>query len=409
MILIVLKLLGMILEVTLLCVVLSHYGLLSTQVELWPFGRNEMAYKLKVINGALDELNGNIVLRGVIDPSCFTDISVGRYQREEARASHIMKLVKALATGARFPDIEIGIRGSDFRERDGAFYIDHDCFVVDGFQRLTAGKRFLAESTANQVHIGALLHFGTTEEWERDRFKTLNMDRARVSPNVILRNEVNSHVVKALTSMSENDKEFVLRNKISWSQRMSRGELLGALLVMKVIGMLHSHIGPGMSTRVEELVASMDKTLNLVGVNVWRANVRTFFSGLDQAFGVRTIAYRDLSTHIKGGFMLTLARVFADHQTFWDGQRLEVARHDIDKLRAFPIRDPGIESLVANSGSKANPLLYARLMQHMNSGRRSRKILKWDGQPANDILDISSAGAEVEEDGIGDGASCKAA
>ncbi len=368
-----------------------------------------MAYKVKVVNGALDELNGSIVLRGVIDPVCFADIKVGKYQREEARASHIAKLVKALGSGARFPDIEIGIRGSGYRERDNAFYIEHDCFVVDGFQRLTAAKRFMAEDTKNQVHIGALLHFGTTEEWERDRFKTLNMDRARVSPNVILRNEVNSQVVKALTSMSENDKEFVLRNKISWSQRMNRGELLGALQVMKVIGVLHSHSGPGMSSRVEELVASMDKTLNLVGVNVWRANVRTFFSVLDQAFGVRSIAYRDLSTHIKGSFLLTLARVFADHQTFWDDQRLEVARHDIDKLRTFPIRDPGIESLVANGGAKANPLLYARLMQHMNSGRRSRKILKWDGQPANDILDISSAGTDAEDDVVGDGVSCKAA
>lgn len=375
------------------------------------FGRNSMAYKLKVVNGALDELNGSIVLRGVIDPSCFGDVKVGAYQREEARASHIAKLVKALNSGARFPDIEIGIRGNNYRERDGAFYVEHECFVVDGFQRLTAAKRFMAEDLKNQVHIGALLHFGTTEDWERERFKTLNMDRARVSPNVILRNEVDSSVVKALRSMSENDKEFVLRSRISWGQRMSRGELLGALLVMKTIGVLHTHSGPGIASRVEDLVASMDKTLNIVGANVWRANVRTFFSVLDQAFGVRTIAYRDLSAHIRGGFMFTLARVFADHQTFWDGQRLEVARHDVEKLRAFPIRDPGICAVIANSNSKANPLLYARLMQHMNSGRRSRKILKWDGQPASEILVDPSSGSTETEDDSGDteGHSCRAA
>lgn len=356
-----------------------------------------MSYKLKVVNGALDELNDDIVLRGVIDPGCFCDIKVGVYQREEARASHIAKLVRALIAGARFPDIEIGIRGNDYSERDGIFYIKHDCYVVDGFQRLTAGKRFLAEDPNREVHIGALLHFGTTEEWERERFKTLNLDRARVSPNVILRNEVDSQVVKALYSMSENDKEFVLRGKISWNQRMARGELLGALLVMKVIGVLHNHIGPGMSSRIEDLVASMDKTLGIIGVNVWRANVRTFFSVLDQAFGVRSIAYRDLSAHIKGGFMYTLARIFADHQTFWEGQRLEVARHDIEKLRAFPIRDPGIVALIASSGSKANPLLYARLIQHMNSGRRTRKLVKWDGQPASEILELLP-GTELEEE-----------
>src|SRR3989344_8325881 len=101
------------------------------------YGDYQMGYKLKVVNGALDELNGNIVLRGVIDPGCFPSIEVGSYQREEARASHIAKLVKALNSGARFPDVEIGVRGGDYRERDGAFYIEHDCFVVDGFQRLT--------------------------------------------------------------------------------------------------------------------------------------------------------------------------------------------------------------------------------------------------------------------------------
>lgn len=360
-----------------------------------------MAYKLKVVNGALDELNGNIVLRGVIDPGCFSDIKVGAYQREEARNGHIMKLAKALKSGARFPDIEIGIRGHNFREREGAFYIDHDCYVVDGLQRLTAAKRLLAEDNGNRerIHIGALMHFGTTEDWERDRFKTLNMDRARVSPNIILRNEVHSQVVRTLVNMTENDKEFVLRRRICWKQRMARSDVLGALMAMKVCGVLHLHFGPGLSSRVEDLVKSMDKTFDVIGVNNWRANVRMFFWVLDQAFGVQTIVYRDLSAHIKGGFLFALARIFADHQTFWEGQRLVVARHDVEKLKAFPIRDPGILSLIANSNSKMNPMLYGRLIQHMNSCRRTRKIIKWNGQPASEIPDIISE----DDDESGDG------
>jgi hypothetical protein len=354
-----------------------------------------MAYKLKIMNGALDELNGNIVLRGVIDQTCLPDIKVGPYQREEARGSHINKLVKALRAGERFPDIEIGIRGCNFREhKDGVFYIEHDCYVVDGFQRITASKRFLTEEDGRKVHLGALLHFGTDEAWERARFKTLNQERARVSPNVILRNEVHSLVVKALGAMSENDKEFVLRGKICWGQRMARGELLGALLTMKVAGVMHCHFGPGMSTRVEELVASMDKTFSVVGSNVWRANVREFFAVIDQAFGIRSIAFRDLSPHIKGGFMFTLARIFADHQTFWEDTRLVVARHDIDKLRSFPIKDPGIVDMIGSSGSKMNPLLYSRMIQHMNSGRRTRRLLKWNGQPTDGIPDLIGSAEE---------------
>jgi hypothetical protein len=360
-----------------------------------------MAYKVKVVNGALDELNGNIVLRGVIDQGCLPDIKVGTYQREEARGSHISKLVKALRAGERFPDIEIGIRGLNFREHQGGtFYVEHDCYVVDGFQRITASKRYLAEEAGRQVHLGALLHFGTTEEWERLRFETLNQERARVSPNVILRNKVDSLVVRALRAMSENDKEFVLRNRICWGQRMSRGELLGALLTMKVAGVLHCHFGPGMSSRVDQLVASMDKTFGIVGSNIWRANVRGFFETLDQAFGVRSIAFRDLSPHIKGGFMFTLARIFADHQTFWEGTRLVVQRHDIEKLHSFPIKDPGILDMVNGSASKLNPLLYSNLVGHMNSGRRTRRLIKWNGKPTDGVPDLIeiSGGSDMGPD-----------
>jgi hypothetical protein len=356
---------------------------------------------VRVKNGALDELKGNIVLRGVIDHLCLDSLLIGPYQREEARPEHINSLVKALKDGGRFPDIEVGIRGNNYHEQHpGVFVLQHACYVIDGFQRLTAVRRFLQESEdAPEVSLGALLHFDTTEEWERGRFKTLNVARARLSPNVLVRNEVQSAVVKSLLSMAENDKDFVLRGKISWGQRMSRGELLGALMVLKVIGMLHSHSGPGMSTKVDQLVASMDKTLAIVGVNIWRANVRTFFDVLDQAFGVRTIAYRDLSIHIKGTFMLTLARLFADHQTFWKGQRLDIAAYDIGKLRTFPIRDPSMERIISAGGSKVNALLYAQLISHLNSGRRTRKIFDWSGQVATGVFDPSGqANASAESD-----------
>lgn len=278
-----------------------------------------------------------------------------------------------------------------------------------------AARKYLAEDSGRKVHLGALLHFGTTDDWERERFKVLNMDRARVFPNVLLCNEVDSHVVKALTSMSQNDREFVLRGKICWNQRMARGELLAAFLTMKVIGVLHSHFGPGLSNKMEELVKSMDKTFNVVGSNIWRANVRAFYGVLDQAFGVRSIAYRDLSPHIKGSFMFALAKIFADHQTFWEGERLEVARHDVEKLRTFPINDPGIIALISNSGSKINPLLYGRLIQHLNSGRRTRRIVKWNGQPASEVPDMSPfEGGSMDDDGNGVnsvpvGMSCKGA
>lgn len=355
-----------------------------------------MAYKLKVQNGALDEIGENIVLRGVVDPTTFSDIKVGEYQREEGSLSDLDNLIAAIKSGQQLPDIEIGIRGGNYTERDNVFYIDHESFVVDGLQRLTAAKRVRMEDPTISIRLGALLHFGSNEAWERERFKVLNLFRRKVSPNVLLRNEKDSPAIQALVTMSSSDKDFALREKICWNQKMSRGEMVTALTVLKTIGVLHSHHSSGMFTNFGLVASAADKAMDLLGPNVWRANVRTFFDTIDQAFGVRAIAYRDLSPQIKGGFLRALAKVFADHQNFWDGNRLTVEKLDREKLRQFPIRDPGIISLV-NGNGQVNALLYNQIVQHLDRGRRKNRMVKWNGQRADGML-----GFEAFEEGFCD-------
>jgi hypothetical protein len=184
---------------------------------------------------------------------------------------------------------------------------------------------------------------------------------------------------------------------------MGRGELLTALAVLKAIGVLHNHFGPGLSTSLEQLVLSVDKTYEMVGSNTWRSNVRQFFFIIDQAFGLATIAYRDLSPQIKGGFLRTLARVLTDHQNFWDGSRLKIEVKDLMKLRQFPIRDPGVVALVNGTGAVIEPL-YFKLVEHLNSYRRTGKLIKWNGRPADGMLSIDLTAAEDPdgEEGFGD-------
>lgn len=357
------------------------------------------AYQVKVLSAAMDvrKIDGKdrLVLRGVIDPGSILDIKVGDYQREAGSLSDLSKLIFAMKRGEQIPDVEIGVRGEDIREREGAFYIHSDCFVVDGLQRLTAVKRVLAEVGMDvPVHLGGVFHVDTDEEWERNRFKILNLYRRRVSPNVILRNEKDSLAVQALYAMCMDGRDFVLRGRVSWGQKMGRGELVPAFGLLKVAGQLHAHFGPGLSTSLEQLVSAVDKTFAIVGTNIWRANIRTFFEAVDHAFGLRTIAYRDLSPQIKGGFLRTVARVIADHQNFWETNRLKVKQVDLAKLRQFPIRDPGVIDL-AGSSSPVNEMLYAKNVQHLNSGRRSGKLFKWDGAQADGIL--------VECRSVGDG------
>lgn len=361
------------------------------------------AYKVKVLNGAMDVRRiadkDCLVLRGVIDPGSIADVQIGEYQREAGSLSDLSKLIAAMKRGEQIPDVEIGVRGGDVREKDGAFYIYSDCFVVDGLQRLTAVKRVLAEVGMDApVHLGGLFHIDTDEEWERNRFKILNLYRRRVSPNVILRNEKDSLAVQSLYAMCADGREFVLRGRVSWGQKMGRGELIPAFGLLKVAGQLHAHFGPGLSTSLEQLISAVDKTYAKMGPNIWRANVRAFFEVVDHAFGLRTIAYRDLSPQIKGGFLRTVARVAADHQNFWEVNRLKVKQVDLAKLRQFPIRDPGIVEL-ASTSSPVNEMLYAKIVQHLNSGRRSGKLLKWDGGQADGILvDCRPVGEEQTEE-----------
>lgn len=350
-----------------------------------------MAYKVKVLNGAMDvrtvDGEDRLVLRGVIDPSTLSDVQVGSYQREAGSLSDLSKLITAIKAGEQLPDVEVGVRGDNgISDRKGCYYIDAECFVVDGLQRLTAARRVREELGVDfPIHLGALFHIGTDEAWERARFKVLNLYRRRVSPNIILRNEVESPSVQAMLAMNKDGKNFVLRGKISWGQKMGRGELLTALAVFKVVGVLHSHFGPGLSSSVEQLVAAVDKTQEIVGPNIWRENIRNYFFSIDQAFGLSTIAYRDLSPQLKGGFLRTLARVFADHQNFWDGMRFRIDPKDLMKLRQFPLRDPGIVAIANGTGTVIEPL-YLKLVEHLNSYRRTNKLMKWNGRPADGLV-----------------------
>ena len=174
---------------------------------------------------------------------------------------------------------------------------------------------------------------------------------------------------------------------------------MNALTVLKIIGALHSHFGPGRSPRYYHLMKSTDKTMVTVGPNTWRANVRAFFEFLDQAFGVKTIKYADLSAHIRFGFLRTLAQVFADHKSFWIDTKLTIDPRDFQKMRAFPINDPGVVALIGGSSS-VNPILYQKIVAHLNSGRRTTRMVKWNGQAADGIvsMDIDQGGGDDDSD-----------
>lgn len=335
-------------------------------------------HPIRIINCALDETpKGEIVLRGVVDQDSLVHLKVDDYQREAAPLTALSSIIGALKNGETLPDIELGMRGHTCSERDSTAHLKDSVYIIDGFQRVNGALHFLAQNPGANVRLGATIHFGTTKEWERERFRILNTLRSKVSPNVILRNsKADSPAVSSLYSLSTSDKGFAMCGRVSWNQRMTRGEIISALTMLKVVGLLHSHKVAARSTRVDELVPALDKVADTFGINTLRANTKAFFELVDECWGVKRIQYREGAIYVRGTFLNVLARVISDHHDFWrqpDEKMFVVEASLRRKISLFPINDPQIISLAGGNG-KAIDMLYILMRDHVNSGKRTKRL-----------------------------------
>lgn len=338
---------------------------------------------LRILSGALDETpEGHIVLRGVVDPLSLSSLQIDDYQREALPLSSLSSIIDALKEKETLPDIELGMRGQKYFDKDGVFTLRDEVFIIDGQQRVNGGLQLLSSNPGLSVRIGATVHFGTTKEWERERFRILNTLRTKVSPNVLLRNKRDeSTAVTMLYNLSNGDRSFVLNERVSWRQRMARGELMSALTFAKVIGILHAHKAPTKRTMIEELVPALDKAVDIVGIQNMRDNIRTFFDLLDECWGIKRIQYREGSPQVKGTFLAILALLVSDHHDFWrqsDEKKLVIEASLRRKIALFPVNDPQVTNL-ASSGGKSREMLYMLLRDHVNSGKRSKRLRSRNG------------------------------
>jgi len=328
---------------------------------------------IKVVQAALAEgPDDTIILRGEIDPHSFGELKVAEYQREVQPRARISKLIEAFQTGS-VPDIELGMRGHRVLERGGAFFLQDPVYIVDGLQRVTAARQMVQQGGELLPRLGAAIHFGTTERWERERFDILNVERLKLSPNVLMRNmRHDSEAIKLLYTLCR-DKSFVMHGRVQWGQNKRRHELISALTLLRTVGALHGHAGPGRSTQLKELAPGVDKIMETVGPNVFRDNVRMFFEIVDQCWGIKRVVYREGAAYMHSSFLVVLATVFSRHTNFWRGERLFVEAQLVRKLALFPVSDPHVVNL-SSSGGKARDLLLALLVDHINSGKRTRRL-----------------------------------
>jgi hypothetical protein len=353
---------------------------------------------IKVVSYALDELpNGEIVLRGVIDPDSLAQLCVAKYQREILSPKKVDQLVDAMSSGS-VPDIVLGMRGEQFFERNGALYLQDAVFIIDGLQRRTAAMKLMQLDPGSRPHLGATIHFNTTEVIEREMFEKLNLGQTKLSSNVHLRNLAEKNPAIAALLKVTDDKGFALSGAISWDQNMTRGKLMTATTFTKTAAMLHSHAGPGRSSQVLDVANGLSKIMENVGRPAFVDNVKAFYAVLDQCFGVRRVTFVQGATFLKANFLTQLARVLSDHTNFWQGDRLVVEASLVKKIAAFPVDDPEIMRLAAGSGTTGD-ILYWQLVKHINSGKRTRRLVSRRQLHDRPIEDgAGDVGYEAEEE-----------
>src|ERR1035441_4845376 len=181
---------------------------------------------VKVTCAALaDSGGGDIILRGLIDPSSLSSLLVDpKYQRGVHSRKHTRDIMSGIPGRGSVPDIELGMRGHSFTEAGGDFFLHAPPYIIDGLQRTSAALEVLELGT--QPRIGAMIHFDTDFAWENRRFGILNGSRIAVSPNIQIRNLVDQNkAVKLMLSLSESP-VFVLCKRICWNQKMKRTELI---------------------------------------------------------------------------------------------------------------------------------------------------------------------------------------
>lgn len=331
---------------------------------------------IKIRKPSLDDevMEGNPCLRGVIRPESIASLRIdSHYQRELLSLSTRRFILRAISSGGRLPDIELGMRGQRWEFDDDDVVLLDPVFVIDGQQRRGTVLEYLTINPDFDPHLGVIIHFGTTMEWERNRFQLLGAHRTNISGAIIIRNMRSTCPgVATLYGLTQTDESFALYNRVGWGQTMLTKDLLSAQTYMRAILNMHGHLGGGITTNQSALVeGAVNKLVRIIGLPTLRNNTKTLFNFIDKIWGIQELETRG-ATWLRSTFILALTDVISNHTDFWTYQDRELKFSPTihEKFESFPINDPQIRMLAATSGA-ARPQLTYHMIQHINKGRRT--------------------------------------
>jgi hypothetical protein len=323
---------------------------------------------ITIHGGALDELeDGTIILRGVVDAGSIKDLRIDEYQREYLEMYQIREKMNALAVGA-CPDIDLGMRGGNYTDKNGTFELSDPVYVIDGQQRCGWAKEMMEKG--EDPHLGATIHFNTTREWEEARFYDLNQARLRVSSNVLMRNKARTNQgLKILLEVSL-DPAFVLRNRICWNQKKNAEQLLTAATYIKVVARLHAGVAPGMINQLHHLGLALER---FAGANraALRNNTLTYFKTIHESWGL-DVSKKTHSPQTSNSFLMALSRVLAEDGNCWKNNMFVPSDKMRKRLKVFNPFDPHVRQLCFGHG-QASKVLYQYMIEQIYSTKKMKR------------------------------------
>jgi hypothetical protein len=342
---------------------------------------------IKIHKPSLDDdiFPGNPVLRGVIDPASLPELRIDpHYQREFLSSGTRRSIISALNNHERLPDLELGMRGQTWgypnADDHSVIELDDPVFLIDGQQRRGSILEYLQRFPEEPVRQGVAIHFGTTMEWERERFQKLNLNQTKVSPNVLLRNlRSNNNAIGTLYGLTNSERSFALYDRVTWAQSATTSQLLSAALFLKTMCYLHSHFAAGRFSALSVASAAAERQAKILTLQVYRENITTFWETVDELWSIRALPGRG-AAWLRHGFLMAFSSMISEHRNFWQGKSLQFP-HDIrDKLKKFAMDDPEIQRLASGSGAAVQTLEF-QLIQHINSGRTVHRLEKHSAYP----------------------------
>jgi hypothetical protein len=335
---------------------------------------------------------GHTIIRGLFDSCCLDELLTDTYQREVMTGRPQLELIKAFEEGVVFPDLDLGCRSSTFVEEGSDVLIDGDVYIVDGLQRVAAARAARDSDNVKAPHVGVMVHMGSTHAAELQRFAALNVNRRRVSANVLLKNSAELHpCVGRLSQLSRTMPEFRLYQRVTWSQKPGETHVVTANTLFRVALRVHAHLMPGLrvtNSSESSLVAGDRLILEHVGSEGYKANVLYYFDLIEECWGISDVKFVNKANWLKAGFLVTLAAVISDHADFWrdNGHEMFLNKDQRRKLGSFKMSDPTLAQMC--STSSVSDVLYAMLVNHFNSGKRSGHLRPRNGAVAMPVQDV---------------------